>query len=134
MTDRKISEEEAREELETKSQKVGSDDVQKVLSRKEDIEARFEKSGYLNRFINELKLMFSMVQDYWNGDYREVPWMTIAAVVAALLYVLSPVDLIPDFIPGIGLIDDAAVVVACLNLIQSDFEAYKAWKGSNLLN
>jgi uncharacterized membrane protein YkvA (DUF1232 family) len=48
--------------------------------------------------------------------------------------VLSPVDLIPDFIPGIGLIDDAAVVVACLNLIQSDFEAYKAWKGSNLLN
>lgn len=129
MTDRKISEDEAREELENKSQKVGDDDVQKVLARKEDIKAKFESSGYLNRFINELKLMFSMIQDYWNGDYREVPWMTIAAVVAALLYVLSPVDLIPDFIPGIGLIDDAAVVAACLNMIQTDFEAYKAWKG-----
>ena len=129
MTDRKISEGEAREELESKSQKVDDDDVQKVLARQEDIKAKFESSGYLNRFINELKLMFSMIQDYWNGDYREVPWMTIAAVVAALLYVLSPVDLIPDFIPGIGLIDDAAVVAACLNMIQTDFEAYKAWKG-----
>ena len=73
LTDRKISEDEAREELETQSQKVGDDDVQKVLARKEDIAAKFESSGYLNRFINELKLMFSMIQDYWNGDYREVP-------------------------------------------------------------
>ena len=129
MTKKNISEEEAREELESQSRKVNSDDVQKVLSRKEDIEDKFKKSGYLNRFINDLKLMFSMIQDYWNGDYREVPWMTIAAVVAALLYVLSPIDLIPDFIPGVGLIDDAAVVAACLNLIQSDFEAYKAYKG-----
>lgn len=73
---KKISEEEARAELETKSEKVSSGDVQKVLSRKGDIEAKFEKTGYLNRFINELKLMFSLIQDYWNGVYREVPWMT----------------------------------------------------------
>ena len=81
MTKKRISGEEARKELESQTRKVNSDDVQKVLSRKEDIEDKFEKSGYLNRFINELKLMFSMIQDYWNGDYREVPWMTMTPLI-----------------------------------------------------
>lgn len=129
MSERKITEEEAREELESKSKKIGSEDVENVINKKEDLEKK-AKSGALNRFVNEIKLMFSMVQDYWKGEYREVPWMTIAAIVAALLYVISPVDLIPDFIPGIGLVDDAAVVAACLTMVQSDFEAYKEWKGA----
>lgn len=128
MPDRKITEEEAREELESRTKQIGSKDVEKVLHRKEDIDRKAGKGGPLNRFVNDLKFMFSMIQDYWNGDYRQVPWMTVAAIVAALIYVISPVDLIPDFIPGVGLIDDAAVVAACLNLVQSDFEAYKTWK------
>lgn len=102
-----------------------------MLNRKEDLDSKAEKDSPLNRFVNELKLMFSMIQDYWNGDYREVPWMTIAAVVAALIYVISPVDLIPDIIPGVGLVDDAVVVAACLSLVHSDFEAYSEWKSGN---
>ena len=131
MADRNISEEEARAELENRSKGVGSDDVERVLARKEDLDRKAEQSGPLNEFVNELKLMFAMVQDYWNGDYREVPWMTVAAIVGALIYVISPVDLIPDFIPGIGLVDDAAVVAACLKVVQTDFEVYKEWKNGS---
>lgn len=130
MSDHRITEDKARAEVESRSRKIGSEDVEKVLNRKEELD-RKSREGPLNRFVSELKLMFAMIQDYWNGIYREVPWMTIAAVVAALVYVISPVDLIPDFIPGIGLIDDAAVVAACLNLIQSDFDAYKRWKNGD---
>lgn len=46
----------------------------------------------------------------------------------ALLYVLSPIDLIPDFIPGIGLLDDAAVFGAMLAAIHEDLQDYKAWR------
>ncbi len=72
--------------------------------------------------------MFSLLKDYWNGDYREVSWGTIASIIVALLYIFSPIDLIPDFIPVIGLTDDAMVVAFCLNLIHKDLEKYKKFK------
>ena len=68
--------------------------------------------------------MFSLLKDYWNGDYREVSWGTIASIIVALLYIFSPIDLIPDPIPVIGLADDAMVVALCLKLIHEDLEKY----------
>lgn len=55
-------------------------------------------------------------------------WWTIGAVVTTLLYVLNPVDIVPDFIPFFGLLDDAAVVSACLFLVEKDLNIYKNWK------
>ena len=48
--------------------------------------------------------------------------------MVALLYIFSPIDLVPDVIPGIGLLDDAAVTALCLSLIKSDLEKYKSFK------
>lgn len=109
---------------------VTEEDVYKVVSRADDIQRKVSRHGPLGRFISDVKLMISLVKDYWNKNYREVPWWTVAAVVTALLYVLSPVDLIPDFIPFFGLLDDAAVVSACLFLVEQDLSRYKSWKDS----
>ena len=73
----------------------------------------------------------SMVKDYYSRKYTEVPWHVISSIGAALLYVLSPIDLIPDFIPFIGYIDDAAVIAFCLNQVRSEVDKYKLWKESN---
>jgi uncharacterized membrane protein YkvA (DUF1232 family) len=51
--------------------------------------------------------------------------------LAVLLYVLDSFDLIPDFIPGLGQIDDAAVFAACLLLVRKDLQKYKKWKIEN---
>jgi len=112
------------------AKRVTEEDVYKVVNRADDIQRKISPQGPLGRFINDVKLMISLVKDYWNKNYREVPWWTVAAVVAALLYVLSPVDLIPDFIPFFGLLDDAAVVSACLFLVEQDLSRYKIWKDS----
>ena len=72
--------------------------------------------------------MISIVQDYFNGKYRKIPFYSIAAIVAALLYVFNPFDLIPDAIPVIGLVDDALVVGVCLMLVEQDLIEYKEWK------
>ena len=54
-----------------------------------------------------------------------------AAVIAgALGYLLSPMDLIPDFIPGLGLVDDAGVIGACLKIVRPQLERYKAARRS----
>jgi len=131
MAKKKISKEEAARVLEQGAKKVGDDDLEKVIAKADQIEDKFKANGPLGRFIKDVKIMISLVKDYFNGSYREIPWWTIAAVVTALLYALNPVDLIPDFIPVVGLLDDAAVVGVCLLAIEQDLEKYKEWKIKN---
>ncbi|MDP2864016.1 MAG: YkvA family protein [Desulfobacterales bacterium] len=107
---------------------VNAEDVKKVMDKAEDITEKVIKSGPLQRFIKDVALLISMVKDHWAGVYRRLPWWVIAAVVFALLYILSPIDLIPDFIPFIGLLDDALVMGLCLALIEQDLLKYQEWK------
>lgn len=73
-------------------------------------------------------LFISAVRDWMNGEYREIPKRTIILVVAALLYFISPVDLVPDFIPLTGFLDDAAVIGFVFKQVSKDLEKYKVWK------
>lgn len=124
----KITQEQAEEELTKRSGKVTEEDLDTVLNKENEIEDKFKTGGPLGRYIEDLKLLFAIVKDYANGSYREIPWYSIAAIVAALLYVLTPIDLIPDVIPVIGLVDDAFVLASCLSMIENDLHTYKAWK------
>jgi len=128
MTRNNVSDTEAREELNKRSKKITEEDLGKVIKNKSKIEQLVAGHGPLKRFYEDIKLLISMVKDYYSGAYREIPWWAISAVVAALLYVLSPIDLIPDVIPLVGFIDDAAVVTACLKLIEMQLKEYKSWK------
>lgn len=127
-TKKKITQKEATEELEKRAKTVSDADVEDVLNRADDIKKKFESSGPLGRFVKDAKLMIAIVKDYWAGEYREIPWWTIASIVAALIYVINPIDLIPDVIPFFGQLDDAAVVAACLLLVEQDLHEYEAWK------
>ncbi|MBU1409925.1 DUF1232 domain-containing protein [Myxococcota bacterium] len=128
MTKKTITKEEAENELKKGAKKVTEKDLKNVLEREKEIREKFEGNGPLGRFLEDLKLLFSVIKDYFSGTYREIPWWSIASIVAALLYVLSPIDLIPDFIPVIGYVDDALVVAACLKLVEQDLQNYKEWK------
>lgn len=108
--------------------RIRDDHIKKVTERADDIKEKFSRGGPLGRFIDDLSLLFSIVKDYWSGDYREVPYWAIAAIVFALLYVLDPIDIIPDVIPVIGHLDDAAVVALCLVMVEQQLHDYKKWK------
>lgn len=121
----KATKNKAEEPLRKRAARVTEDDLKKVLAKRQEIEDKFKGNGPLGRFVSDLRLLLSIVKDYAKGDYRKIPFWTIAAIVAALLYVLSPVDLIPDVIPGVGYVDDAFVMAACLALIEQDLQEYK---------
>ncbi|MCM8569762.1 YkvA family protein [Gramella jeungdoensis] len=124
----KFSEEQAKDEYEKRTENFEKKDVGKVIEEEEKILNKFESKGKLKRYLDDAILLFSLVKDYTSGAYRDIPFNIIASAGAALLYVLSPVDLIPDFIPVLGYLDDAAVLAFCLNLMEKDLAIYKLWK------
>ncbi|MDI9246316.1 YkvA family protein [Marinobacter sp. CHS3-4] len=123
-----FNERKAKKQLDQEAGKVHQKDVGDLLARQKAIEEKVHNSGKLKRFSSDVSLMFSMLQDYWKGNYREIPWKSVAAIAGALIYVLNPLDVIPDLILGFGLVDDAGVVALCLKLVESDLLRYAAWK------
>ncbi len=71
-----------------------------------------------------------MAGAYANGKYRAVPWKTVMTLLAAIIYFLNPLDLIPDFIPLMGLTDDVAVLVWAYDLISTEIDKFMAWEKS----
>ena len=128
MTERKVTEKEAREIIEKGTRKISDSDIETVLQKEQEISRKFH--GPLGRFIGDGRTLIGMIKDYWQKNYREIPWWTVAASATALLYVLNPMDLVPDFIPVIGLIDDATIVSVCLFMLDRDIKKYKVWKKS----
>lgn len=118
----------ARRALNDEAAQIEQGKLGSLLARQQAIEDKVRNSGHLKRFGGNIRLMFSMLKDYWQGNYRAVPWKSVAAIAGALVYVLIPLDLIPDMLFGFGLLDDAGVVAACLRLVESDLIAYAAWK------
>lgn len=101
-----------------------AEDADKVMKNQQKIES-IARDGTLSKYLGDIKLYFKMLGDVFTGKYKKVPVGTIAAIVGTLLYVLSPIDLIPDFIPVIGYLDDAAMLALCLNFTKYDVEEYK---------
>lgn len=123
-----FSERKAKQQLDREAGKVDNKDVGDLLLRQKAIEEKVRNSGKLKRFGSDVSLMFSLLRDYWQGNYREIPWKSVAAIAGALVYVLNPMDLIPDFIAVVGLMDDAGVVALCLKVVENDLMRYAAWK------
>ncbi len=117
--------------LQAGAKKIKKEDLQKVLSKQKEIEEKFLPDGPLGGLFFDVELLISLIQDYDSGKYQEIPWESVAGILTALLYVISSVDLIPDFIPLIGTLDDAVVVAVCLKLVKKDLDAYTFWKTKN---
>jgi len=89
------------------------------------------KYNILYRLFKNFNLLVSLIKDYWTGKYRKIPFKSVTAVILALLYVINPFDLIPDYILGFGQIDDALIFLFCLYYIEKDLHRYMEWKIDN---
>ena len=101
------------------------DDLEKVRAEGDAAE---EKSKFLGEHSGSFSVLWSLLRDYWAGEYRTVPWRFLAATGFAVTYLVSPLDVVPDFIPFVGFVDDATVFALVVSSFQSDLSAYKKWK------
>ena len=75
-----------------------------------------------------LQTMFRLIKASMAGEYTGVPGTTLAAAVAVLIYFLSPIDLIPDFIPVLGLLDDVALVAWFSMTLKHELDRFHEWE------
>jgi len=102
---------------------------EKVL---ETLDTAFQKSidlendkGEISSLTEKVKLFILMIQSYVKGEYREVPFKSILLIFAGLIYFINPFDLIGDFIPGIGYIDDIGLLIWILKSVEEDVLRFK---------
>lgn len=88
--------------------------------------------GPLAQFFDDVKAMCEMVKAWTRKEYKGVPVKTIGMIILTLVYVFSPIDIIPDCIPGIGLVDDATMVGLCLAAVRSDLDDFRVWARAHL--
>ncbi|MFB6272961.1 MAG: YkvA family protein [Salinibacter sp.] len=116
------------EYVERGTEDITAVDLDTVVERAEAIEERFQSNGPLQRLLRDGRLLLELVRDARRGRYRAVPVWTLSAAGFTLLYVLNPFDIVPDALPLLGLLDDAAVVSACFSLVEQDLRDYQNWK------
>ena len=80
------------------------------------------------QLISRIQLALACVRDVARGRFR-LPWKTVAALATALAYFLSPVDMVPDFIPLSGFLDDAALLGLVFGAAEVDLRRYCTWRG-----
>lgn len=87
------------------------------------------RAGALTRMGRALRLFVPMCADVIKGRYRPVPWRAIGWMTLAVVYLVSPLDLIPDVLVLIGVADDAVIVGWLLTRVDAALDDYRRWKG-----
>ena len=110
----------------------GAENVIKNPSQVDDLliqlEEKLKTVPTIGETLSDLPLMIAMVKAWITKEYTVVSPKVIACLVGAILYLLKKGDLIPDYIPLIGIADDLAVMGLALKLSEPELKAFAEWR------
>lgn len=109
-------------------------DEDKLESLLEQLEKKLKTVPVAGGALSYIPALISLVRSFVKREYRKVPMATLLAIVATLLYWLAPMDVLMDIIPGIGFVDDAAVIAGALSMVKKDLNEYMMWRRSKGLS
>lgn len=103
----------------------------RIIEKARAIEDKVKAVPALHCFWEDILLGLELIRDYRLGLYRNAPTWVIAAIALGLLYLIDPLELVPDIIPVVGYLDDVAVIALILKLVKTELAQYAAWKRSH---
>lgn len=118
------SEEEATEAI--KDPKKGND----ILNDANRVSIDAKNNNFIKEVFGKFHALYRLVRAYINGEYTAAPWSFIVMAFTAIIYLVSPVDAIPDIIPAVGFADDAGVIAFVFASIKPAIDAFEAWERS----
>jgi len=87
-----------------------------------------KRKSRISQVKGDLETLFRMVIAWSKGEYRKVPIRTIIYAVTGILYFLNPFDIVHDYIPGAGYIDDITLLTFVFNSISDDIKEFVIWE------
>lgn len=116
--------------------KDAKEKAQKYIENKEKTQNLVDRAmqkanknkGTLNKIWTELQALFRLVGAWVKGKYKDISWKSILICIAAIVYFVNPLDVLPDFIPFLGFLDDATVVGFVISSLKSEIEKFIAWE------
>lgn len=78
--------------------------------------------------VRDVPLMIRLVRAWLCGSYRNMSYKNMLIIVAGLLYFLSPIDLVPDFLGVFGFLDDVAILGFVLSRMQAEIAQFRQWE------
>ena len=129
----KFTKEEYQRELEknkTEAKKVLKDPerLDKTLA---EAERKLKTMPGIGGTLSNIPVMIQLLRSYARNEYDKAPMGTLIAILGVVLYWINPFDLISDFIPIVGMLDDAGVAMLVMPMAKSDLEDYKIWRAVN---
>ncbi len=104
-------------------QKLLASSIKKIRQLRKDTEG----ADSLKHTVSTLN---RMVRAYINGEYSKVPWKSLLLITTGILYFVSPLDLIPDFIPVLGYLDDITILIWIFKSLKSEIESFEEWEAT----
>lgn len=86
------------------------------------------KGPRLGQLKDDVRLLQALCVAWWRGEYRAISPKAVVTIVAGLLYFVSPLDAIPDWLLGVGFLDDIAVLGWVLKTVSDELDAFRAWR------
>lgn len=77
--------------------------------------------------LDDFKTSLDILRDHKKGIYKNFDKNSLIVVILGLLYIISPIDLIPDFLVG-GILDDTVVLAYIFKVTSFEITKYKLWK------
>ena len=86
-----------------------------------------EKAPF-KEFWAYFQAMLRLIRAYYRREYRNVSAQNLIMIVGAIIYILNPFDLIPDWIAGLGFADDAVVLAFAVRQTRQTLDDFMAWE------
>ncbi len=89
---------------------------------------KINNNSSLSVVFSPVRLFVDMIRSYQSGEYRNIRRTTILKVIGALIYLVSPIDLVPDFVLGFGLADDVAIILFVTKTVFEELTRFSDWQ------
>jgi uncharacterized membrane protein YkvA (DUF1232 family) len=79
--------------------------------------------------VDQLEFLADAIEDAMEGAYKDLPYVTVAQAVFALVYAHKKIGIIPDYVVELGRGDDSSIVRAVLIQNEKPFAVYASKRG-----
>ncbi|MEJ2536652.1 MAG: YkvA family protein [Calditrichia bacterium] len=87
-----------------------------------------QKRNQIREVFGDIQDLITLVKFYFKGEYTKIPWRFIILALAAIIYFVNPMDLIPDIIPAMGFMDDATIVALVINAMKDEIDDFRKYQ------